>query len=513
MALEKALYVAEGGMERAVAYIMNGGITPFVLKGSLGEGTYVTTILADSGTGCLAGNHDIDGGIKINPNNSVDNEFTLMKPDGSEITRDNLHEDYPGYFGEAILVHVKPAGNGNQNTMTIDGQVFQLLNANTYDISSASMTTIITNDIINPVGKAIGKWWINITAGEATIQSSGSDGDDVTKIDEHDIISHGVVGKGSRTVVLDGLRRQSWAKYALWSNDNRSIYFKDGEVFYGPVHSNTKLYFNTVSGSTNPPTFHGKVTSAESTVGPNSDSADDCVFHEGLYLDSPAESMVTVDFSELRSDAAIIVTGETSVVFDGDTIRITNDRSGWTNHEEQISGEMLIYVESSGIGLNKYGDVGVGGVVDGRITIVSERDINITNHITCTEDPKTNDVSDDAVGLISKRDVVVKPSCPGDLTLYAHIMATGVLTVPTSDGSFGVEDYSLGDPRGTLTVHGGIVQDYRGPVGTFSTWSGMMTHGFAKNYTYDSRFSVKPPPHYPSLLDKYEWDTWRDEGP
>ncbi len=112
---------------------------------------------------------DITGGININPNNSPDNEFTLGFADGTTITRDDLTQDYGGYTGPAEMVHLKPKGNGNQNSLTLNGEPYTLYNANTYDITGP-LSVDLYNDHINPSGKAVGKWWIEITAAGATIE-------------------------------------------------------------------------------------------------------------------------------------------------------------------------------------------------------------------------------------------------------------------------------------------------------------------------------------------------------
>lgn len=62
--------------------------------------------------------------------------------------------------------------------------------------------------------------------------------------------------------------------------------------------------------------------------------------------------------------------------------------------------------------------------------------------------------------------------------------------------SFSVEDYYDGSPRGTLNLVGGIQQQVRGPVGTFS--GGSIRSGFSKNYQYDNRLQKSiVPPFYP----------------
>jgi type II secretory pathway pseudopilin PulG len=112
---------------------------------------------------------DISGAININPNNSPNNEFTLTTPSGT-ITRDTLAASYEGYTGEASMVRVKPKGNGNQNGLIVNGAPYSLANSTTYTIQANSMTVNVYNDKVKN-GKAMGKWWINITATDATIKS------------------------------------------------------------------------------------------------------------------------------------------------------------------------------------------------------------------------------------------------------------------------------------------------------------------------------------------------------
>ncbi len=123
----------------------------------------------------------VGGKININPNNSPQASFTLTLPDGTTITRDDLNNDTPKlgpgfssgkleYTGPAVVVNVKPKGNGNQNGLTVDGVAYPLDNGKRYVISSQSMTVHLYNDHRDAKGKAMGKWWIEITAAGATVQ-------------------------------------------------------------------------------------------------------------------------------------------------------------------------------------------------------------------------------------------------------------------------------------------------------------------------------------------------------
>jgi len=339
-------------------------------------------------------------------------------------------------------------------------------------------------------------WWM--CTGQAIALDEAFDGLQV----DHTITSVGTVAGSSRTVNLDSARRLSWAQYALWSNNNRDIYFKDNEEFDGAVHANTALYF---SGD---PEFNGLVTSASSWYG---GSIKDVVFNKGFNLGVPAESLASVDFTDLESKADLVLHGTTTIMLNGTNMVASNARKGWNNTIVPIPVSGLVYIKSvSDHSASRYGDLSINGELKGRVTFVTERDIKITDNLTYNSDPKVNSKSKDALGLISNRDVVVTTGAPDDLEIYAHILATGNLTSYSSDGSFGVAKYNYGSPRGTLTVHGGIAQDYRGPVGTFNIKTGKTSTGFEKNYTYDTRFAKNPPPHYPPLDNRLHPGVWRD---
>jgi hypothetical protein len=110
------------------------------------------------------------------------------------------------------------------------------------------------------------------------------------------------------------------------------------------------------------------------------------------------------------------------------------------------------------------------------------------------------------LGLISRKDIIVKSNSPKNLDIYAHLIAEGGMTGSTNDGQFMVEGYNTraSSSCGNLNVYGGIVQNYRGPVGTTGG------KGYLKNYMFDTRFATNPPPHYPVVGDKYYWGGWRD---
>jgi hypothetical protein len=214
--------------------------------------------------------------------------------------------------------------------------------------------------------------------------------------------------------------------------------------------------------------------------------------------------MASVTFTNMKNKADLVVTGTTSITMSGTNLFI---KTSATNFTYGLKESTVIAICTSG---GNNGDVSIGGQLDGRVTIVAERDILITNHLTYAVDPATNTACNDALGLIANRDIVVTTVAPNSLKVYAHMMATGNLTPSDdTDGSFGVENYNTRAPSGQLTVWGGIVQNERGAVGTFS--GSTLSSGFDKNYRYDERFAVDPPPEYPTLSDQLMFDKWRDQ--
>ena len=325
----------------------------------------------------------------------------------------------------------------------------------------------------------------------------------------YSITSTGTVNDISRRIFIDRVYLPTYAKYALWMDENGLIFFTGGEEFDGHVHSNDMMWFTDVAGVG--PIFREEASSAEDTYG---GSIEHAIFDEGLELSASQGQMADVNFNELYSLAVshgVVLEGQTEFDFTGSSVLVTNEREGWVDHPITIGEDQLIYVKDaqSGDASTQAGQVYVEGTLDGRVSIISENDILIDGHIYYAEDPTIVTSSDDALGLIAKDDVWIAQGAPDDVHIDAAIMATGQL--PNNRGSFGVLEYWVGDHRGSLNIFGSIVQDKRGGVGTFVSGLGPVT-GFSKNYSFDARFGVAAPPYYPTIADKVEFDGW-SEGP
>jgi hypothetical protein len=163
----------------------------------------------------------ISGGANINPNNSPDNEFTVTKGHGQTFTRDHLKNaavDASGtyYQGAATLVHLKPKGNGNQNSLTVNGAPFALQNSTTYDFTGTMTVRVYNNKVKN--GKAMGHWYIQFTNGSVLVNGGGADAAPVETTT-------------ARLVKLDQETGNVEVVMSL-SKEYRGLATKDGKTFY-----------------------------------------------------------------------------------------------------------------------------------------------------------------------------------------------------------------------------------------------------------------------------------------
>jgi hypothetical protein len=141
--------------------------------------------------------------------------------------------------------------------------------------------------------------------------------------------------------------------------------------------------------------------------------------------------------------------------------------------------------------------------------LVNAKNVTITDHVQYATPADRTRPWDDPVNLraaalgVVARNIELDTSAPTNLTVHGVMLAGGR---NTTDGSFYNEAWNTDSP-GTLTLHGGIIQKKRGPVGTFNSSTGQQSTGFAKNYSYDRRMAVNPPPFFPTtgLYERLSW--------
>lgn len=141
--------------------------------------------------------------------------------------------------------------------------------------------------------------------------------------------------------------------------------------------------------------------------------------------------------------------------------------------------------------------------------MVNGKNVTITGSLFYNTSPDKTRPWDDPVNLkaaalgVVARNIILDDTCPANLTIQGVMLAGGK---NTSDGSFYAENWSS-RAVGTLSLTGSIIQKKRGPVGTFNSFTGTQSSGYQKNYGYDRRMAVNPPPFFPTTgtYDRLSW--------
>ena len=309
----------------------------------------------------------------------------------------------------------------------------------------------------------------------------------------------------------------AWASAnCIFYRDDRSsscddISFLSVDTLLGPLHTNDSLL---ICGS---PTFgtdandlielNGSSPGWESScsASPNFDGT---VVHPGGILPMPQTNAELAQ----SADPAYTFTGETRLIFNGDTMTVNG------GSPVALPDTGVIYVKSSSCGsgftrkntlpsplpasnpggatLAGCGNVYVQGTYNKDITIGADNDIIVT------DDFKSSSPSTILGGLIANNFVRVyhpvtnwtnsdrdcdNNNGPGSLQIDAAILAL--------NHSFIADNWYCGDPLGTLTINGAIAQKFRGTVSTFSSGSTVGT-GYAKSYNYNRALRYREPPYF-----------------
>jgi hypothetical protein len=184
-----------------------------------------------------------------------------------------------------------------------------------------------------------------------------------------------------------------------------------------------------------------------------------------------------------------------------------------------------------------HGDVFVQGWLQGKLTIGAANNVYVTGNIryqgsntdnkitdnvptSSTQTPPSADTAtNDVLGLSANSFIEVLHPLSGCSTRNTSGSKAGECSSPgststsnleidaalvASNDSFIVQDYDSGNPIGVLTLDGGIIQAFRGPVATSGDGGQTISSGYAKNYNYDFRLRALTPPHLATLASS----TW-----
>ncbi|MCH6559599.1 hypothetical protein IH799_04495 [candidate division KSB1 bacterium] len=274
-----------------------------------------------------------------------------------------------------------------------------------------------------------------------------------------------------------------------------------GDTLYGPIHTNTKFKFG---GS---PVFFGKVSSVDPGYDTWGSGAPQ--FLGGTEFGANAIPMpsLATGLQALRDSA--IAGGD---VYSANHVWLKFFDDGSYDYYEgagfsgTYTGTKFLSAITGVIMLDKNDkDIHVQGTVSGQVTIYGKgRHIYIDDDILYADDPRTNPDSQDMLGLVAKKDIIVADSLANhsDVEIHGAIMAL--------NQEFKVENLTAG-PFGTMTLFGSTFQKQRGKLANgildSTDFTVTITNGYALKSYYDNRFLHVGPPFFPTAQKTvvYSW--------
>ncbi len=316
------------------------------------------------------------------------------------------------------------------------------------------------------------------------------------------ITSKGIFYKDTSTVQVT-LSPSKFSKFAYYSvNEGGNIWWIDKDTVWGPFHTQDKLR------AANHPTFFGKASSKGGIQYYKNKSTDKPEFHggyqQGVDLPMPKDGVAALK-SPAQMDGLYFngnLSGKSTVYmkFEGDYLLYKYTSAGTYNdtlHLPTASPNGVIFVDNGiarimGTIKGAY-TIGCSGKSGGRGTIWLDDDI------VYAKDPRVYSNSTDMLGIVAQNDVWITENAANknDININASIYV--------EDGGFGAENYSSRVVSGNINLLGGLIQNTRNAVGTFSGTT--IKSGFAKQYRYDYRFMVASPPFFPGT-GGYEIVSW-----
>jgi len=296
-------------------------------------------------------------------------------------------------------------------------------------------------------------------------------------------------------IVQELVGQENFAKYSYFTDaeippSGMTIWFTSGDVLRGPVHSNSQFNIN------GDPIFMKEVTTTAGSLNLAGGSNPD--FREGIEYN--------VDPIRLPASTALL----RAKAQESDGLYISSSATLELGYDpvtefsyvdvDQGSGVTRYQLPQNGV-IHVDGAAYLEGTLRGQLTIATSGDLYLTDDIIYVTDPRIDPTSDDLLGLVSEQNIIVDDTAAnldsGDETFMCVMMALNT--------SFTVDRYNQGTPRGSLRVIGGIIQQYRGPVGTFG--GGGISTGYEKDYAYDSRLADNPPPSFPTtgIITTLSW--------
>jgi len=284
-------------------------------------------------------------------------------------------------------------------------------------------------------------------------------------------------------------RYNSFSMFAWLTNFEGNVFWFTGDTVWGRIHSNGTLHMY------GRPVFMEKVTTAKLIDPKPGVGTNQAIFKKG-YETGVAPITFPTDLSELLNASTSGGRKYTGNIWVDLSPGTSANNDGKAYVRSSLGGPIIDSISLNDPAFNGVilatGTVSVKGTLDGKLTISSQTNINIIDDVVYEKNPLVT-TSDDLLGLVANNNVIVADNTANRTNCEIHA------SIFARSGSFYAENYYTRPISGWLKIVGGIIQDTRGAVGTFS--NGVLKTGFSKRYYFDTRLADNNvrPPYFPGF--------------
>jgi len=301
-------------------------------------------------------------------------------------------------------------------------------------------------------------------------------------------------GGTSQSVTIT-MKPSSFSKFAYYGGTSASAAaWETGDTIGGPSHTQGKL---KTFGS---PVFLGKATSLTGITKSGSPKTPQFMggFESGVSISMPDNTSYNNIITAATENGRLITGGNLYLKFN------SNGTVSWrTNTSDPYITEPITSYAPNGVIAMDKGSLYVEGTVDGRVTLASLRSsgssggtVTVTNSLVMNADPRTDESSDDMLGIVSYGDITIADNSATQFdvqgTLYSY------------SGGLAVE-HGTSRPAGTLSIYGGMMVEKL--YATSNGASGSARKGYNLSLHFDERFANDSPDYFPAT-GKYEILSW-----
>lgn len=315
-----------------------------------------------------------------------------------------------------------------------------------------------------------------------------------------EITAEGVFNNQSATVTIK-FQPSKFSRFAYFSLvEPSNIWWTNQDTVWGPFHTNSTL---RVAGN---PVYYGKVTINGNIKYYTNKNVDKPKFYggfeSGVNLPLPANGVSDLETAANAGGKLFSGKDKVYLYFSEDSVRYKY------HPDSSYSRALLSSFAPNGIIFAQNAELHLQGTVKGQYTVgcsgtnQNKGIVYLDDNIVYNTNPKINPNATDMLGIVAKRHVYITDNTANNndgIDIQASIYC--------ETGGFGAQNYDTRPFAGAIRLLGGIIQNTRNAVSTFS--GSTINHGFSKRYRYDDRLLLVSPPSFPGT-GGYEIVSWQE---